>query len=183
MKLRSHIKATFSSLVNSNVLVYSIKCAVGFIVGFSLYPFLPQHDVNWTILSIILVLSPEEKEAKRLALERVKANLIGSVIAVILFVIHQPNLLLMIFGVIGVIATCSVFNLLNVTRTALATLVIVLLYEQEQTTWLGAAERLIFVVGGCLLGLGITLIIEAMLDLVRRKWHIEANTEALSDGE
>jgi uncharacterized membrane protein YccC len=183
MKLKSHIKATFSSLVNSNVLIYSIKCSIGFIIGFSLYAFLPEHDVTWTILSIILVLSPEDKEAKRLALERVKANLIGSVIAVGLFFLNQPDLLLMLIGVIAVIAICRIFNLLNVARTALATLIIVILYEQEQTSWIGGAERLIFVVGGCLIGLGITLIIEATLESVRRRWHISPNVEAMSDGE
>jgi uncharacterized membrane protein YccC len=126
MKLKSHIKATLSSLVNSNVLIYSLKCALGFTIGYSLYLFIPQYEVYWTLLSIILVLSPEDKEAKRLALERMKANLIGSVIAVMLFLIHQPTLPLIILGVLAVISICYLFNLLNVARTAMATLIIVL---------------------------------------------------------
>jgi uncharacterized membrane protein YgaE (UPF0421/DUF939 family) len=183
MKLHSHIKASLSALINSNVLVYTVKCTIGFLVGFSLYTVIPQYEVHWTILSIILVLSPEEKEARRLALERMKANLIGSVIAVVLFLVHQPNLFLIIVGAVAVIITCQLFNLLNVARTALATLIIVMVYEQERTSWVGAAERLICVVGGCLLGLVITLIIEGFLDFARRKWHIEPNREPLSDGE
>jgi uncharacterized membrane protein YccC len=183
MKLKSHFKATLSSLVNSNVLIYGLKCSLGFIVGYSLYLFMPQYEVYWTLLSIILVISPEEKEAKRLALERMKANLIGSVAALVLFLIHQPTLPLIIVGALVVIAVCYLFDLLNVARTAMATLIIVLLYEQEKTSWTGAAERLICVVGGCLIGLMITLAIEALLDVIRRMWHIAPNTEVLSDGE
>jgi uncharacterized membrane protein YgaE (UPF0421/DUF939 family) len=183
MKLQSHFRATLSALINSNVLIYSLKCAIGFLVGFSLYAIFPQYEVNWAILSIILVLSPEDKEAKRLALERMKANLIGSVIAVVLFFFHEPNLQMMIIGALLVIAVCYLFGLLNVSRTALATLIIILLYEQEKTSWIGAAERLICVVGGCLIGLGITLVVESLLEWIRHKWHFSRNVEVLSDGE
>lgn len=166
-------KTALSTLINSNVSMYTAKCVVGFIIGYSLYTAIPQYEVYWTLLSILLVLTPEDKDAKRLAFERMKANLIGSVVALVLFLIHKPNLTLIIIGVLAIIAICHVMNLLNVARTAMATLIIVLIYEQETTSWLGAVERLVCVVGGCLIGLGITLSTSWVLDFVQRKLGLE----------
>jgi hypothetical protein len=49
----------------------------------------------------------------------------------------------------------------------MATLIIVLIYEQETTSWLGAVERLVCVVTGCLIGLGITLSTAWLIDKIR----------------
>lgn len=173
MQLKSHIKAIFSHFVNSGVLIYGARCVIGFIIGYLIYLSFPQHGGYWTLLSILLVLTPEDKDARRIAIERMKANLIGSSVALFLYVAHKPTLPLIITGVLAIIAICHFFNLLNVARTAMATLIIVLIYEQEKTSWTGAAERLIFVVGGCLIGLGITLLTSAFLDWIRNAWHLE----------
>lgn len=172
MKLQSHARTALSTFINSSVLIYSARCVIGFVIGYSLYINIPQYESYWTLLSILLVLTPEDKDARRLAIERMKANLIGSGVALILFLIHKPNLALILIGVLSTIAVCRLFNLLNVARTAMATLIIVLIYEQEKTSWMGAVERLVCVVSGCLIGLGITLITSALLDYLRRKWHL-----------
>ena len=170
----SIFKTAFTRFVTSSVLIYSVRCIIGFVIGYTLYTNIPQYEGYWTLLSILLVLTPEDKDARRLAIERMKANLIGSAVALVLFLLHKPNLGLIIVGVLSIILICYLFNLLNVARTAMATLIIVLIYEQEQTSWLGAVERFVCVVSGCLIGLGITLVTAWLLDHTRRILHIEA---------
>lgn len=169
MNLPTGWKALLSRLINSRITMYTAKCIVGFVIGYTLYTAIPQYEVYWALLSILLVLSPEDKDARRLAIERMKANLIGSLVALVLFLIHKPNLFLIIIGVLAVIIICQLTALINVARTAMATLIIVLVYEQEKTSWVGAVERLVCVVGGCLIGLGITFSTSFVLDFLRRK--------------
>lgn len=167
MRQKSPLKNLLALFVHSSVIIYSVRCIIGFIIGYTIYVSLPDYEGYWTLLSILLVITPEDKDAKRLSIERMKANLIGSSVALILFLIHKPNLLLILIGVMAIIVVCYGLNLLNVARTAMATLIIVLIYEQATTSWLGAVERLVCVVTGCLIGLGITLSTAWMIEKVR----------------
>lgn len=164
-------KPLLIELINSSVSMYAAKCVVGFVIGYTLYKAIPQYEVYWTLLSILLVLTPEDKDARRLAVERMKANLIGSVTGLLLYVMHKPNLWMILIGVLTIIVVCHTLKLIAVARTAMATLIIVLVYEQETTSWLGAVERLVCVVSGCLIGLGITFSTTFVLEYVRRKLH------------
>jgi len=167
MRQKSPLKNLLALLVSSSVIIYSFRCVIGFIIGYSIYVGLPDYEGYWTLLSILLVLTPEDKDARRLSIERMKANLIGSSVALVLFLIHKPNLLIILLGVMVIIIVCYGLDLLNVARTAMATLIIVLIYEQETTSWLGAVERLICVVTGCVIGLGITLSTAWMIEKIR----------------
>lgn len=167
MRQKSPFRNLLALFVNSSVAIYSVRCIIGFIIGYSLYIGLPEYEGYWTLLSILLVLTPEDKDARRLSIERMKANLIGSSVALVLFLIHKPNLLTILIGVMAIIVICYGLSLLNVARTAMATLIIVLIYEQETTSWLGAVERLVCVVTGCLIGLGITLSTAWLIEKIR----------------
>jgi len=167
MRQKSPFRNLLELFVHSGVIIYAVRCIIGFIIGYTIYVTLPDYEGYWTLLSILLVITPEDKDAKRLSIERMKANLIGSCVALILFLIHRPNLFIILIGVMAIIVICYGFNLLNVARTAMATLIIVLIYEQETTSWLGAVERLVCVVTGCLIGLGITLSTAWLIEKVR----------------
>jgi len=162
-------------LLNSNVCIYTVKCLVGFSIGYFLIREIPNHEMNWTLLSILLVLSPDDKDAKRLAIERMKANLVGSAVGWLCYVIYKPNLYIILLGVVVTIVICYLFKLMTVTRTALATLIIVFIYEQKSASWYSAIERLLCVVGGCLIGVCITLIIAALITFIKKKLHISSN--------
>jgi uncharacterized membrane protein YccC len=169
-----------TALLTSNVCIYTVKCLVGFSIGYFLIREIPDHEMNWTLLSILLVLSPDDKDAKRLAIERMKANLIGSSVGWLCYIIYKPNLYIILFGVVVTIAVCYFFKLMTVTRTALAALIIVFIYEQKSASWYSAIERLLCVVGGCIIGVCITLLIAALISFLKKKLHIsEVNTTSV----
>lgn len=153
-------------VLHSEVMIYAFRCLIGIVLGFLLIWSFPSYEGYWTLLSIILVISPEEQDARRIAIERMKANLIGSSVALVIFLLHKPSLPVILIGAIAVVIICYGFELLNVARTAMATLIIVLLYE-EKTTWWGSVERLICVTIGCVIGLGVTLSTSWIIGKVR----------------
>lgn len=86
--------------IGSDLIIYAIRCIIGFLIGYQLYLQLPEYELYWTLLSIILVISPEAKDSKRLAIERFKANLIGSGMGLLCFFVHAPNAYLILLGII-----------------------------------------------------------------------------------
>lgn len=158
--------------IGSDLIIYGFKCIIGFLIGYQLYLSLPQYELYWTLLSIILVISPEAKDARRLAIERFKSNLIGSGLGLLCFLIHTPNVYMLLLGVVLSIATCYLFNLMSVARTAIVALIIVLIHEQKQMSWIGSVERFMSVTIGCFIGLSITVITSAIINYWRKKANL-----------
>lgn len=71
--------------IGSDLIIYGFKCIIGFLIGYQLYLGFPEYELYWTMLSIILVISPEAKDARRLSIERFKSNLIGSGIGLLFY--------------------------------------------------------------------------------------------------
>src|SRR5690606_13015009 len=109
----------------------------------------PEYELYWTIISILLVISPEEKDAKKLTVERFKANLIGSCVGLICYLLPTSEIKMMLLGIVAAIAICYYFKLMSVARTAIVTLIIVVIHEQETMTYWAAVERFVAVAGGC----------------------------------
>ena len=136
--------------------VYAIRCIIGFLIGYVLYLEFPEFELYWTIISILLVISPEGKDSRRLTVERVKANLVGSSVGLLCFMLPAPEVVLMVLGIVLGILICYLFDLMNVARTAVVALIIVLIHEQETMTPFAAIERFVSVTLGCLIGLAVT---------------------------
>ncbi|MNE18882.1 hypothetical protein D3C80_1119410 [compost metagenome] len=158
--------------IGSDLIIYGFKCSIGFLIGYQLYLGFPEYELYWTLLSIILVISPEAKDAHRLSIERFKSNLIGSGVGLICFLIHDPNIYMVVLGIILSIATCYLFNLMTVARTAIVALIIVLIHEQTQISWLAAVERFISVTTGCFIGLSITVVTTVIITYLRKKANL-----------
>jgi uncharacterized membrane protein YgaE (UPF0421/DUF939 family) len=107
---------------------------------------------------VILVTAPDPKDSVRLALDRMAANVIGSVIGIALFFINGPGLLMMAIGVVITILICSVLKLTSAIRTALAAMLIVMLYETHTHSWKVAVERMGCVIIGCIIALVVSVI-------------------------
>jgi uncharacterized membrane protein YgaE (UPF0421/DUF939 family) len=138
------------------LILYTIKCVLGFWAGYALYKMYPQHQFYWSIISILLVLAPDAKDSNKLAFERVVANIIGSGVGFLVQVVHRPNLFLMSLGVILTIAICTAFKVETVFRSALVSLIIVAIHQHQIDSWEIALERIGCVFVGCLIALGIT---------------------------
>ena len=147
----------FKDGMRSVLMIYGIRCIIGFLIGYKLYLEFPEFELYWTIISILLVISPEGKDSRKLTVERVKSNLIGSSVGLLCFMLPAPEVVMMVLGIVLSILICYLFDLMNVARTAVVALIIVVIHEQETMTPFAAIERFVSVTLGCLIGLAITV--------------------------
>lgn len=158
--------------IGSDLAIYILRCVIGFLIGYQLYLFFPDYEAYWSLLSIILVISPEAKDAKRLSVERLKSNLIGSFLGLLCFVVYAPDIYIMCIGIVLTVVACYLFQLMYVARTAVVAFIIVSLSEQQQLTSLAAVYRVLSVTAGCFIGLGVTLSTSFLINYLRSKAKI-----------
>ncbi|MGF7231450.1 FUSC family protein [Arachidicoccus sp.] len=156
-------------LLETNFLVYLAKCIIGLTITYTIYEMFPQHQFFWSVISVLLAFSPDDRDAKKVAYDRMKANVLGSVVGIIIFVIHDPNLFFMCFGVLMTIIIATILNIQATTRSALAAVIIVLLYEKENASYHMALERMFCVIIGCLIALLLTLLFDFTIYKDKRK--------------
>jgi len=139
-------------------LLYVLKCLIGAAIGFFIYRAFPEGGA-WSMVSILLVLSPEGKDAINLAEVRIKANLVGAGTGLVLFFLHPPAFFMICLGIIIVVIVCELLKLKVATRSALASVVIICIHETGKYFYQVAIERAAGVVGGCLIALLITYLV------------------------
>ncbi len=136
-----------------------VKCCSAALIAHIAAPYFPEGDASWFFISIILVLSPDSKEVIPLAMTRIKANILASIVSLILMFIGLPSLLGICIGFCITIILCNFLNLMLGARPALAAVIIIMLHQQSGIKlWELAASRAGYVVAGCLTGLILTLI-------------------------
>ena len=134
--------------------IYLVKCIIGAVVCYLFSTFLPQYPIYWALISVVIVFSPDNNN--KLAYDRIKSNLLGAAIGLLLFYIPLPYVLLISLGVALTIVAGITLRLGNALRSALAAMLIVLIEENELNDWTIAFERVICVGIGCLVALAIT---------------------------
>jgi uncharacterized membrane protein YgaE (UPF0421/DUF939 family) len=135
--------------------LFVIESLLGAGIGYLLYSFYPTLG-SWTLISIVLVLVPDRKDAMILAVSRIKANLVGASIGLCLFFLHPTNFLMICIGLTASILICDWLKIQEATRTATVAVLIITLHEPGKYFWEVAAERAGGVVLGCILGVLIT---------------------------
>jgi uncharacterized membrane protein YccC len=159
-------------IVSSPVLIYIIRCCIGFLIGYKLYTAFPDFELFWTLLSIILVISPEEKDTRKLSIERFKSNFIGSAVAMALLIFMHPNVYSIIIGIFITIIICRLFNVLNMARVALVALLIIMVQPHEASLVEAPIYRFGSVAVGCIIGLLIVVFTSLIFRPLKRKFGI-----------
>jgi uncharacterized membrane protein YgaE (UPF0421/DUF939 family) len=148
----------FIEYENRQVFTYIVECIIGLCICYTMYTYFPQHQFFWSMVSVVLVIAPDGKNSNQLAFDRMKGNILGSSIGLLLFLIHHPNLFMICIGVALTIATGTFLKLNTAMRSSLSSLVIVMIHEEQQnSTWHIAFERMGCVIFGCIAGLLITI--------------------------
>lgn len=168
-KIKSLFNDFLTTLKDIYYLNYLIKCIIGASICYTLYKFFPNHQLVWSVISVLLVLAPDHKDSARLATDRIKANIIGASIGLLAFMAHQPNLFTFCCAIIATIFFCTFIKLGNPSRSALAALTIVFIHEKEKRTWIAAAERMSCVFIGCFVALIITIIFNKIETIIKNK--------------
>lgn len=149
---------TIRKIISSNFVNYSLKVLIGFFIGYFLFKTFPNYNLFWSLLSIILVISPEEVDSKKLTVERVKANFIGSLAGIATWFLPIPDLAKIVMAIILALVTCRVFDVVKVARTAIVAVLIVLI-EHKNDDFLAPISRFFSVAGGCLIGLLVSVVV------------------------
>ena len=153
----------FSGIVfDKYFLLYLLKCLLGASACFWLYTTYPNHQYIWSLVSVILVIAPEDRASIKYSLNRIEANIIGATIGMIYYLAFGINLLTLLLAILTTISVCTLVRLGNSTRTALAAVIIVAVLEREKNNWHIAFERMFSVIIGCMIGIVITLVFYAI---------------------
>jgi len=139
-----------------STILYIAKCILGVIICYFLYKQFPQYPFYWSLVSVVITISPDS--SNKLAYDRIIANTLGCAVALLIYPIQAPSLLLLCLGVAITIAAGTLLKLTNVLRTAIAALVIIIITEGEHRNWQIALERVGCVITGCVVALAVTLL-------------------------
>ncbi len=147
--------------------LYILKCVVGALICYWLYVAFPQYPLFWSLVSVVLVISPEND--KRLAYIRMEGNFLGSFIGLVVFFIPLPMAVILCLGISLTIITGLLLKLLASLRTAVAATVIVLFQEKSEHSWEVALQRVACVVVGCIIGFIITVAFTRLEKMAKKK--------------
>jgi len=142
---------------HKNFLFFILECLVGTIIGFTIYRAYPVVGA-WSLFSIILVLAPDRKDAISLATNRIKANLIGALVGLLLFYFQPVTLPIMCVSIAVAMLLCEWLKLSSVTKSAIVALLIIAMHEPGKFFWGIALERAGGVMLGCIIGVLLTYI-------------------------
>lgn len=139
-------------------LIYAVKCGSGTLLIFFISPFIPRADINWGLISVVLVLSADGKDSLTLAITRIKANIVGVTIGVVSLLITPTNMWILSLALVITLCLCYIFKLDAGIRSSLCATIIIMLHPAGSKIWETATERVVSVLTGCIVGLAVTFI-------------------------
>src|SRR5882757_10485828 len=146
--------------------VYIAKCVSGVLLCSLLAVFFQEWiDYSWSLISVVLVLSPEGTDAVALSVSRIKANFVGAVVGVMLLFFQVPSPWNIAVGAALSLFICYQLKLQAAARSTLAAVIIILLHHEGANLWSAAFSRVGAVITGCILGLIITYIFHSMIKI------------------
>jgi uncharacterized membrane protein YccC len=117
------------------------------------------HEISWAIISTMLVISPDSREAPHLALTRIKANIIGGLASLLFLLILPPGLIAICLALSVTILFCYFIKVMPGSKSAVAAVIIIMLHgidEGQAHFWEITLLRVASVIAGCVIGLLIT---------------------------
>lgn len=160
---------------NKMLFVYAGKCVMGVLLCSLLSIFFSEWiDYPWSLISVVLVLSPEGKDAVELALTRIKANLVGAGVGVLMLLSQLPWPWNLALGVALALFVCDRLKLNAAARSTLAAVIIILLHPESARLWSSAVNRVGAVITGCIIGLLITFVFHAFVKIETPALNSEA---------
>lgn len=161
-------------IITSQLIIYIIRCVIGFLIGYSLMIRFPEYELFWSLLSIILVISPEGKDTRKLTIERVKSNLIGSVVGLICLFINSPTVLLLVLGIVFAIIICYLFKVMNMSRVAIVAFLIIMLQTHTMDESIAPIVRFATVTLGCFIGLSVVIVTSVVIKNLKKRFKVDS---------
>jgi uncharacterized membrane protein YgaE (UPF0421/DUF939 family) len=140
-------------------LIYVAKCITGALLVYLVNSFIPFVDVGWSLVSLVLILSPEGKDSLQLAFNRIKGNAIGAMVGYLCLLIAPATIWMLLIALVVTMLLCYVCHVEAGVRFALVATVIVML-RRSPYSWDTALERIVSVAAGSLIALLSTFIFQ-----------------------
>lgn len=149
---------------NKTLIIYTGKCVTGILLCFVISLFFQSWiDYPWSLISVVLILSPEGKDALDLAVTRIKANFVGAGTGVLMLLTQLPPPWHIALGAVVSLFLCDRLKLNTGARSTLAAMIIILLHHDGTHLWDSALSRVSAVVVGCLIGLLVTSVFHTVI--------------------
>ena len=132
-----------------NTAIYLLKIITAVLLCFVLSLWVSQVDYIWALISSVLVMSPEGKDAVELSVIRIKGNIIGCLVGVLFLFAALENPTNIIAGASVALFACHRFRLMAGARSTLVALIITLMQTDSTDHWGAAVSRVAAVVAGC----------------------------------
>lgn len=138
--------------------MYLIKCLIGASVCYWLYVHYPGRQFIWSLVSVLLVIAPEDRDSIDISISRIEANIIGATIGMLCYLTVGINIVTLLIAILITISLCVFISRSSAIRTSLAALIIVAVLEQEKHNWHIALDRMFSVFIGCMVAVVLTFI-------------------------
>lgn len=139
-----------------NMAIYAGKLMSAVLLCYLLSLWVSRLDYIWALISAVLVMSPEGKDAQELSLTRIKGNILGCLVGVLFLFAALENPVNIIAGAFVSLMLCYAFKLVAGARSTLVALIITLMHTDSVDYWGAAATRVGAVVAGCAIALLVT---------------------------
>lgn len=141
------------------IIIYLIKCVIGILVTNELTTLLQLKDIaTWCLLSTLLVLAPDTKDSYKLAQTRIKANLVGAGVGLLIMTMNSTGIVWVTIGVVVAIVICYILKIDASARSAAVAVIIILIHDELHRWWEVAVDRAFGVLLGCVIGMIITFV-------------------------
>jgi uncharacterized membrane protein YccC len=145
------------------VFIYILEFISATIVCYALYVSYPQHRLIWAMTSVSLVLTPRSEHSRALIYSRIKANLLGVFTGLLIMMIHKPGIIVFCVGAVLAILLSRMFNIMDSVRSALVALIVIMIPEYRESSYVVALERVVCVITGCVIALIVTYLFDFVL--------------------
>jgi uncharacterized membrane protein YgaE (UPF0421/DUF939 family) len=161
---RIEISRSMYSTANA---VYIIKCLTGILICYGLYKYIPQYPFYWAMVSASVSLSIDNSTDQ--AFNFMKSNILGCAVGITLYPLHLPEILILSIGIVSTICIGIALNITETLRSALVSLGIVIVKEEQEKHWFVALERVTCIIVGCVVGLLVTVFFSFIMQRISRK--------------
>jgi uncharacterized membrane protein YgaE (UPF0421/DUF939 family) len=155
------------SMYSTRNAVYIIKCLTGILICYGLYKCIPQYPFYWAMVSVSISLSMDNSTDQ--AYNFMKSNVLGCAVGITLYPLHLPVFLILSIGIVLTICIGIALNITETIRSALVSLGIVIVREEQEKHWFIALERVTCIIAGCLVGLLVTVFFSFIMQRISRE--------------
>lgn len=133
------------------VWIYMLEVLSAILICYFIHLSFPTYRLIWGIIYIPLVISPIREKSRVLAFSRIKANFLGAFVGFCIMIICKPTFSVFCLGAITIIIICNSIGILEMARSALLSLISVLIPHYSEPHTVIAMERIFSVTCGCLI--------------------------------